>query len=267
MTQFFKKERQKVQKFVENKSFDLFILALICLDSIVLGMMTSSSFNANFGGILYLLDRLCLAIFIVEMILKLYVYGKDFFKSNWNTFDFSVVALSSVSFATSFIIFRAFRLFRALKYINRFSKLKHIINVFSALLPNFVAFMLVFAVLLYVFAITAVNLFGGRFLDFASLPDSVFALLQVFSMDGWAEIAKGVMYVYPHSWIFFALFVLASSLLSISFVMSVVDEIFKRDLKVEISSENKALKKQSATKIAPSKKPRGKTGRKKSVSN
>jgi len=61
--------------------------------------------------------------------------------------------------------------------------------------------------------------------------------------------------------------VLASSLLSISFVMSVIDEIFKRDLKVEISGDNKALKQQSASKSAPSKKSGGKTGRKKAVSN
>ncbi len=259
MKQFLLNDRKKVQKFVENKSFDLFIMALICVDSVVLGMMTSSYFVSNFGGILYLLDRLCLAIFIVEMILKLYVYGQSFFKSHWNTFDFSVVALSSMSFASSFIIFRAFRLFRTLKYINRFSKLKHILSVFSTLLPNFVAFMLVFAVLLYVFAITSVNLFGARFLDFASLPEAVFTLLQIFTLDGWATIAKAVMLIYPHSWIFFVLFILSSTLLGLSFVVSVVDEIFKRDLKSETDLKGRALPKVS--RVIENKKTASKTSR------
>ena len=225
-------ERQKVKKFVETKHFDLFILGLICLNSVTLGMMTSPYFDSNFGGILYLFDRLCLAIFIVEMCLKLYVYGKDFFASKWNVFDFSIVAISSFSFASSFIIFRAFRLFRILKYINRFSSLKRIIACLKALLPNFVAFALVFGVFLYVFAIIAVNLFGTHILNFESLGVATLTLLQVFTLDGWAQITHTVMKFYPHSWIFFTSYLAISMMLLLSFIMSMVDEVVKKDLSV-----------------------------------
>ncbi len=229
-------DRLKVKKFVETKRFDLFILGLICLNSVTLGMMTSPYFDNNFGGLLYLFDRLCLAIFIVEMGLKIYVYGKDFFASKWNVFDLTIVAISSFSFASSFIIFRAFRLFRILKYINRFSRLKRIVACMKALLPNFVAFALVFAVFLYVFAIMAVNLFGAHILNFESLSVATLTLLQVFTLDGWAQIAHAVMNFYPHSWIFFTSYLAISMMLLLSFIMSMIDEIVKKNLTISKGS-------------------------------
>ncbi len=229
-----KESRDKVKKFIENKSFDFFIMTLILLDSIVFGLLTSENLTDINHNILFTLDRLCMAIFIVEMTLKLYVYSSDFFKSRWNIFDFIVITISSFSFASYFIILRTFRLFRILKYINRFSKLKRIMHIFSTLLPNFLAITLVFGVFLYVFAIIAVSLYGSVFIEFSTLSDSVFSLIQIFTLDGWASsIARPIMDEFPHSWLFFTSFLLISFLLVISFLMSVIDEIIKKDLKFE----------------------------------
>ena len=222
-------DRQKIKDFVETRKFDMFIMMLICLNSVVLGLMTMPVYK-NFYPILKLLDIFCLSIFIVEMLLKLCAYGRSFFDSRWNTFDLTIVALSSFSFATPFIIFRAFRLFRILKYINRFSRLKRIIGISRALLPNFSAFFLVFAVFIYVFAIIAVNLFSARILDFANLSQALLTLLQVFTLDGWAKITRSVMGVYPHAWLFFISYIMLSLMLLLSFILSLVDEIVKREL-------------------------------------
>lgn len=230
--------REKVKNFVESRNFDIFIMSLICLDAVVFGLLTSDYFNEFFGSVLFVLDRLCMAIFIVEMVMKLYVYGHKFFKSRWNTFDFTVIAVSSFSFASYFIVLRTFRLFRLLKYIDRFSKLKRILTVLGALMPNFAAALMVFAVLIYVFAIMGVSLFGGVFIEFSSLGASLFALLQVFTLDGWAEdIARPVMAVFPHAWLFFAAYLLFSFLLMISFIMSVIDEVVHRELLKESEPE------------------------------
>lgn len=231
MCEYIHQQKEKIKKLVESKKFDLFIMSLICLDAIVFGMMTTEHFNEHFGNILFILDRLCMAIFIIEMLLKLYVYSHNFFQSRWNVFDFIVITISSFSFASYFIVLRTFRLFRLLKYINKFSKLKRILNIFSTLLPNFVAMLLVFGVFLYVFAIMAIALYGSVFIEFSNLGSSVFSLMQVFTLDGWAsEIARPVMSVFPHSWIFFSSFLLISFLLVVSFLMSVIDEIIKKDL-------------------------------------
>lgn len=230
--------RTKAKNFVESKNFDLFIMSLICLDAFVFGLMTSDYFESSIGNVLFVLDRLCMAIFIVEMLLKLYVYGHKFFNSKWNIFDFTVIAVSSFSFASYFIVLRTFRLFRLLKYIDRFSKLKRILTVLDALMPNFLAAFLVFAMVTYVFAIIGVSLFGGVFIEFSTLGASLLALLQTFTLDGWAsELARPVMSVFPHSWLFFVAYLLVSFLLFISFLMSVIDEIVRRDLLKEVSPD------------------------------
>ncbi len=222
-------DRRRVKKLVEGKNFDFLIMSLICMDAVILGLMTSDAMNRFFEGGLFILDRLFMAIFIIEMIMKIFAFGKKFFKSGWNVFDFVVIAISSVPFASWFIIFRTFRLFRLLRYVNKFTRLKQMINTFLALLPNFMAMLLVMAVFFYVFAIMAVCLFGDVFIEFSDLGSSLFALLQVVTLDGWASnIARPVMAVFPHSWLFFVSFVFISFLITVSFLMSVVSEIVRR---------------------------------------
>lgn len=222
-------DRRRVKKLVEGKNFDFLIMSLICMDAVILGLMTSDAMNRFFEGGLFILDRLFMAIFIIEMIMKIFAFGKKFFKSGWNVFDFAVIAISSVPFASWFIIFRTFRLFRLLRYVNKFTRLKQMINTFLALLPNFMAMLLVMVVFFYVFAIMAVCLFGDVFIEFSDLGSSLFALLQVITLDGWASnIARPVMAVFPHSWLFFVSFVFISFLITVSFLMSVVSEVVRR---------------------------------------
>ena len=222
-------DRRRVKKLVEGKNFDFLIMSLICMDAVILGLMTSDAMNRFFEGGLFILDRLFMAIFIIEMIMKIFAFGKKFFKSGWNVFDFAVIAISSVPFASWFIIFRTFRLFRLLRYVNKFTRLKQMINTFLALLPNFMAMLLVMAVFFYVFAIMAVCLFGDVFIEFSDLGSSLFALLQVITLDGWASnIARPAMAVFPHSWLFFVSFVFISFLITVSFLMSVVSEVVRR---------------------------------------
>ena len=222
-------DRRRVKKLVEGKNFDFLIMSLICMDAVILGLMTSDAMNRFFEGGLFILDLLFMDIFIIEMIMKIFAFGKKFFKSGWNVFDFVVIAISSVPFASWFIIFRTFRLFRLLRYVNKFTRLKQMINTFLALLPNFMAMLLVMAVFFYVFAIMAVCLFGDVFIEFSDLGSSLFALLQVVTLDGWASnIARPVMAVFPHSWLFFVSFVFISFLITVSFLMSVVSEVVRR---------------------------------------
>lgn len=84
-------ERSKARKVVEDTNFDYLIMFLICMDAVVLGLLTVGFADVNFVTTLFLLDRLCMAIFIVEMLIKMYAYGPRFFKSGWNVFDLVVI--------------------------------------------------------------------------------------------------------------------------------------------------------------------------------
>lgn len=225
---YYKDDRRRLAKLVSGFSFDMFIMSVILLDAVVLGMMTSEKLNFYFNNGLFLLDRLFMGIFIVEMFLKIYALKKKFFESRWNIFDLVIVACSSIPSASAFIILRTFRLFRLFKYVHHFSKMHNLVEVFIELLPTFVSFIAVSAIFSYVFAIIAVSLFGDVFAAFSTLGASMFTLLQVFTLDGWAStIARPVMMVFPHAWLYFLSLVVLGFLIVVSFVVSAIRQVME----------------------------------------
>ncbi len=225
---YYKDDRRRLAKLVSGFSFDMFIMSVILLDAVVLGMMTSEKLNFYFNNGLFLLDRLFMGIFIVEMFLKIYALKKKFFESGWNIFDLVIVACSSIPSASAFIILRTFRLFRLFKYVHHFSKMHNLVEVFIELLPTFVSFIAVSAIFSYVFAIIAVSLFGDVFAAFSTLGTSMFTLLQVFTLDGWAStIARPVMMVFPHAWLYFLSLVVLGFLIVVSFVVSAIRQVME----------------------------------------
>lgn len=223
---YYNDDQRRLAKLVTGFSFDMFIMAVILADAVVLGLMTSPTMEFYFDNGLFLLDRVFMGIFMAEMFLKIVALKRNFFKSGWNVFDLVIVLVSSLPVMSAFIILRTFRLFRLLKYVNRFSKMNNLVQVFLTLLPSFVSFLAIFAVFFYVFAIIAVSLYGTSFSAFGNLGAAMFTLLQVFTLDGWAaSIARPVMIIYPDAWMFFVTVVLFSFLLVVSFVVSAMAQV------------------------------------------
>jgi len=223
---YYNDDRRRLAKLVTGNSFDLFIMFVILANAIVLGLMTSDMMSFYFNKGLFLLDRLFMAIFIVEMFLKIFALRKKFFESGWNWFDLIVVVVSSVPDISSFIVLRTFRLFRLFKYVQKFSKMNNLVEIFITLLPTFVSFIAVFVIFSYVFAIMAVSLFGDVFASFSTLGASMFTLLQGFTLDGWAStIARQVMIVFPYAWIYFVSLIVLAFLIVVSFVISAISQI------------------------------------------
>jgi voltage-gated sodium channel len=60
---------KQIQKLVEAKSFQNFILALIILNGITMGLETSKSFMEVCGGFIHIFDKLVITIFTIEILL------------------------------------------------------------------------------------------------------------------------------------------------------------------------------------------------------
>lgn len=223
---FHKEDPRKLNKLVNSNRFDMFIMSIILADAIVLGLMTSEIFSLYFDRGLFLLDSLFMGIFIVEMFIKIYALRKNFFNSGWNIFDLIVVSVSSVPFLSTFIVLRSFRLFRLFKYIHHASEIHNITATFIRLIPTFVSFITINAVIFYAFAIISVSLYGEVFGSFGNLGSAIFTLLQIVTLDGWASaIARPVMLLFPHSWLFFFSLVILFYLTFVSFLATVIREV------------------------------------------
>lgn len=221
-----KEDKRKLVKLIEGQGFDNFIMWLIFADAVVLGLLTTGWFSYSFDRGLFLLNRLFLALFLVEILLKLYVKNISFFKSGWNVFDFLVVFSSVIPSFGALIVLRTFRLMKPLKEQEQVKKMAEIAKVFVALLPTFFSFMLMFAVMIFVFSVIGVVWYGEIFADFATLGSSMLVMLQSFTVDAWnMDIARPVLTIFPSAWIFFTALNLCAFLLVISFVVSAFNQI------------------------------------------
>ncbi|HEX9251507.1 MAG TPA: ion transporter [Ignavibacteriaceae bacterium] len=246
--------REKANQFVERKSFQNFIISLIILNAITIGMETSSEIMILFGRTLLLIDKIILIIFVIEILLKLYAYGFGFFKSGWNIFDFSIVAIALLPASGPLAILRALRIFRSLRLIKNVPKLRFIVESLFHSLPSLVWIFVLLSLVFYVFSVIGTKLFGADYPQwFGNLGASMFSLFQIMTLEGWAEISRSIMEKYPLANIYFILFILLASYTTLNIFIAIVvntmaevqqkvseDEISK--IEEFIQDENEELK-------------------------
>lgn len=204
--------RGRVASWIDSAPVQRAIIALVVLNAVTLGLETVPPVAAVAGDALRLADRVLLAVFVVELGLKILGHGRRFFASGWNVFDFAVVAVALVPASGPLSVFRALRVLRILRVISAVPKLRVVVESLVRSLPGMGAISLLLFLFFYVFAVVATKLFGAEFPHwFGSLWISAFSLFQVMTLEGWADIAREVMAAYPAAWLFFVAFILMST--------------------------------------------------------
>lgn len=215
---------KRIKYLVENRWFQGAILVIICLNALVFGIQTSPSARQACGGWLNKIDGICLAVFTVELLLKIVAYNRNFCKDPWNIFDFIVVA---VSFVPDCGMFSSIRLFRILRIFKLISGIRHMRIILGAIVKSVKGILWTGSLLIliyYVYGILGTYLFGATFGDwFGSLGKSVYSLFQIMTLESWSMgIARPVIAVYPYAWIYFVSYILLSSFLVMNVVVGIV---------------------------------------------
>lgn len=230
--------REKVKIFVDSTRFQSFIIGLIILNSIIIGLETSEIIMSLYGGILLLIDKLILVIFIIEITLKLYAYGFSFFRSGWNIFDFSIVSLALLPTSGSLSILRSLRIFRSLRLIKNVPRLRFIVESLFHSLPSLLWIFVLLALVFYVFAVIGTKLFSSEFPAwFGTLGASMFSLFQIMTLEGWAEMSRSIMEKYPFANIYFISFILLASYTTLNIFIAIVVNTMS-EIQHKISTEN-----------------------------
>ncbi len=220
---------EKVSALVASAKFRNFITALIIFNGITLGLMTSKSVMAEYGPLLVFLDWLVIAIFTVEIILRIYVHRVSFFKDPWSLFDFFVVAISLVPATDEFSILRVLRVLRLFRLLTVVPQMRKIIAALVSVIPGIGSVAMILLLMFYVFAIMATSLYGEAFPQwFGTLGASMYTLFQVMTLESWSMgIARPVMEQFPGAWFFFIIFVLLSTFVMVNLLIGIiVDAIF-----------------------------------------
>ena len=187
------------QRIVASRSFHTAIIGAIVLVGVLAGLETNAAIVASHGALLRALDVGVLAVFVVEIILKLAAHGRrpfDFFRDGWNVFDFLVVVLCLLPWDSQFaVVLRLVRTLRLLRLVSALPKLQLLVGALVKSFSSMGYVGLLLSLVLYIYAIAGVHLFGAHDkAHFGSLSLAFFTLFQTITLDDWKflfESAKG----------------------------------------------------------------------------
>lgn len=214
---------ERARQFLEHPKTERFIAGLIILNALVLGLETSPTLMKNYGWFLEPLDHTLLGIFVVEVLVRLAVTGRGFFRDAWNVFDFIVITLSLMPQTGPLSVLRALRVLRVLRLVSAVPTLRRVVAGLISSLPGIGAIALLLSLVYYVYAVMATNLFGGTHPeDFGNLGRSAYTLFTVMTLEGWNELARGVMKEHPYAWLFFIPYILTTTFTVLNLFIAII---------------------------------------------
>lgn len=233
--------RERVRVLVESARFERFITALIIVNAVTLGIETSPTVASRFGGSLYVFDRLVLVVFVVELLLRFLVHRGRFFRDPWRVFDFVVVGIAVVPAGSAFAVLRALRVLRVLRLVSLVPSMRDVVGALLNALPGMASIVGLMGLVLYVSAVMATKLFGAIAPEFfGNLGASLFTLFQVMTVEGWPDIARGVMAQSPYAWIFFVVYLLIATFMVLNLFIAVVVNAMQSQVTKDLKDEGEA---------------------------
>lgn len=216
--------RARLAALLANARFQQVIIGLIIINAVLLGMETSSTLMAQYGPTLLAFDRAILAVFVLEIAMRLYVHRAAFFRDPWSLFDFAVVGIALIPASGPFAVLRALRVLRVLRLLTMVPSMRRVVGALLSAIPGLASIALVLLLVFYVFAVIATHLFGAAFPDwFGHLGRSLYTLFQVMTLESWSMgIARPVMEVAPFAWLFFIVFILFATFTMLNLFIAII---------------------------------------------
>ena len=257
--------QERVAKWLETPIIRNGIIVVILFNAILLGLETSPTIRNFAGPLISLLDRICLIVFVIELVAKLYAYRFKFFRSGWNIFDFIIVSISLVPAAQGLSVLRALRILRVLRMISAAPRLRRVVEGFVTALPGMGSVFLLMALIFYIGSVMATKLFAEMFPDwFGTLGLSAYSLFQIMTLESWSMgIVRPVMEVYPYAWAFFVPFIMVTTFAVVNLLVGLIvnsmqdahseesnaaEEAYRNEVLKRLDALEKRISEQSAQK-------------------
>ncbi|MEM6279876.1 MAG: ion transporter, partial [Verrucomicrobiota bacterium] len=167
--------RKSLARWVESTPVQRIILIAILVNAVSLGLYIDPTLFESLDPLWRTIDQICLAIFTIEIVMKLLAYRHRFFLNGWNVFDFLVVAIALVPGNGALSVLRTLRVLRVLRVLTVVPSLRKVVAAFIHAIPGLGSVVAVMAIFFYAAAVMAVGFFGETFPEwFGSIGKSLF---------------------------------------------------------------------------------------------
>ena len=222
-----KRLTDRTQRLVDAPAFEYTIIAIIILNGAVLGMTTSPALSERYGSWFTLGNRIALAIFIVEALLKMIASSPrvaGYFKDGWNVFDFLVIVFALIPATGQFaMIARLARLLRVLRLISTIRDLRLIVSALVRSIPSVGHVMMLMSIIVYIYAVMGYHLFHEDDPEnWRNLGIALLTLFNVITLEGWTVVMATAMKTHSLAWLYFVSFVIVGTFVVINLFIAII---------------------------------------------
>jgi voltage-gated sodium channel len=221
--------RPRLQAFLDTKYFQRGIMAVIILNTVVLGLEVIRSVADRCQTLLTVLNVIFTVIYVVEAVIKIYAWRGGYFKDGWNLFDFVIVVTCLIPTGGVFgslrimRLLRVLRVLRALRLISGVRQLRKIVMTVISALPGVGWAGALMLLLYYIFTIIGIHLFRDSHPDlYGDFGTAFVTLFELTTLEGWQDIVKPVTAEHPAAWIYFLIFIVFASFILLNLVVGIV---------------------------------------------
>lgn len=230
--------RLRLIALVESTGFRRLVIALIVLSAVFLGLETVRALPPFWLDALHAANRLILAFFVLEIVLRILAHRGAFFRDGWSLFDLAIVLVAVIPPPGPMQMLRALRIVRAGRLLSAVPTLRRVVDGLLHALPGLGAIIVLLTLILYGAAVMATHLYrdisSGHFGD---LGRSLLTLFQVMTLENWPDIAAPLMAVDPWAWVYFVGFILVSTFIVLNLFIGVVVSAIQSKIAIDLGAE------------------------------
>jgi voltage-gated sodium channel len=221
--------RERVRALVEGRRFQGFIISVILLNAILIGLEETPAAMGSSGDLITTLSWITVAVFVVEIALRLYAHGLSFFRDAWSLFDLFVVIIALIPASGAFSVFRILRVLRIMRLLSTVRSMRMVVGALIATIPGMASIGALMIIVLYIGSIIATQLYGHTDPEqFGTLLKSMLSMFQVLTGDDWANVIRDTTDRHPTSWIFFICFIVIATYIVLNLFVAVAVEALER---------------------------------------
>ncbi|XP_046144194.1 voltage-dependent calcium channel type A subunit alpha-1 isoform X10 [Osmia bicornis bicornis] len=199
-----KRFRFWIRSSVKSQKFYWFVIVLVFFNTVCVAV-------EHYGqppwltDFLYYAEFVFLALFMLEMFIKVYALGpRTYFESSFNRFDCVVISgsifeviwseVKSGSFGLS--VLRALRLLRIFKVTKYWKSLRNLVISLLSSMRSIISLLFLLFLFILIFALLGMQLFGGQFnfeygtppTNFNTFPIALLTVFQILTGEDWNEV-------------------------------------------------------------------------------
>ena len=220
-------ERNVLARLVDSPTFTTVVVATIAVNAAVLGLQTYEGIEDRWGDVLFVINGVCLGIFLIELTIRIASYWPRplaFFRNGWNIFDFVVIlAVFVPGIRQNSTLLRLLRLLRVVRIVRVLPDLRVLLLGVWRSVPPLASIGAVTAMILFVYGMVGWIWFGDELPDlFGNIGQAMLTLFVMLTLEDFPVYMDAAREVEPWAWIYFVSFILVAAFIVLNVLIGVV---------------------------------------------